>query len=303
MGEIGSASKGRPRKVLVIFNPTAGWRRYRRMNSVVDALNRRGCAVTLRETGAPGDAERLARAAVAEGGVDAVVAAGGDGTINEVANGLEGSDVPLGVIPIGTANVFAIEIGLRRHIAAVADIIAHGSPRPIYLGRTDGRAFVMMLGVGFDGRTVAGVDPGTKRRFGKLAYVLSGLRELVRGSGAGMRVVADGEAYDAGWVVVSKGIHYGGDFKLAPDASLGEAAFRLCIFPRARRIDLLGYLIALGLGRIKRLKTVRFVRATRVTIEGARDEPIQADGDIIGRLPISVRIGRRPIQLLAPARA
>ncbi len=289
------------RRVLVIFNPVAGWRRHRRLARVIDALEARGCAVTLRETGARGDAERFAREAVADGGHDAVVAAGGDGTINEVANGLEGSDLPLGVIPIGTANVFAIEIGLRGRIDSVADIIAHGTPQPIYLGRTEGRAFVMMLGVGFDSRAVAGVDLGIKRRFGKLAYVISGLRELMRGAGEGLRVVADGQRYEAGWVVVSKGAHYGGDFELAPDASLGEAAFRLCIFPRARRIDLIGYLIALGLGRMRSLKTVRFVRATSVTIEGAQGEPIQADGDVIGQLPISVEVGRRPIQLLAPA--
>lgn len=291
------------RRVLVVFNPTAGWRRHRRLRRVLDALAERGCEITLKQTEGRGDAELFAREAVQGGAHDVIVAAGGDGTINEVANGIEGSDLPLGVIPLGTANVFAIEIGLRQQVAAIADIIAFGKPHPIYMGRTDGRAFVMMLGVGFDSRAVAGIDLDVKRRFGKLAYVISGLRELIRGDGAGLRVVADGRSYEGAWVVVSKGAHYGGDFVLARGASLEEAAFRLCIFPKARRIDLVGYLIALGLGRMHRLKTVQFVRATSVVIEGPNSEPIQADGDVIGRLPIRVQVARKPINLLAPARA
>ncbi|MEX2644048.1 MAG: diacylglycerol kinase family protein [Acetobacterales bacterium] len=294
---------GNGRHVLVIFNPTAGWRRHRRLHRTLEALVDRGCRVTLKRTGCRGDAERFAREAAESGGFDVVVAAGGDGTINEVANGLEGCDTPLAVIPLGTANVFAIEIGLRRQVAAIADIIAHGQPHPIYLGHTGGRAFVMMLGVGFDGRAVAGIDLEFKRRFGKLAYVVSGLRELIRGNGAGLRVIADGQPYEGAWIVVSKGAHYGGAFVIARGASIEEAAFRLCIFPRARRIDLLGYLLALGLGRLHRLKTVTFLRATTVFIEGTDSEPIQADGDIIGQLPISVHVGGRPINLLAPARA
>src|SRR4051794_31648718 len=166
---------GRPRRLLVIYNPAAGRRSARRLRRFLDELARLAVPVTLRATASRGDAEDFARAAD-PGAFDAVVAAGGDGTINEVVSGLAASDLPLAILPLGTANVLANEIGLPRDPARLAAIAATGPARATWTGevRSDAglRRFVMMAGIGFDASVVAAIDPARKRRLGKLAYVV-----------------------------------------------------------------------------------------------------------------------------------
>jgi diacylglycerol kinase family enzyme len=160
---------------LIIFNPAAGWRRRQRLAPVLAQLGEHGCAFVVRETQAPGDAERFA-AEVDPEAFDLVVVAGGDGTVNETINGLARSGLPLALIPLGTANVLAAEIGLGPDPAAVARCVALGQPRPIALGAAAGRRFILMAGAGFDAHVVAGVSVPMKRWLGKGAYVLSTLR-------------------------------------------------------------------------------------------------------------------------------
>ena len=165
--ENAAAPAVRGRRLLVIRNPAAG-SRGGRFAATLDRLTGLGCRIEVRETGARGDAERFAQE---PGDRDLVVAAGGDGTINEVANGLVAgaSGLPLAILPLGTANVLAGEIGLGLDPGAVARTIARGAPRRISLGRVTGaqaggggaaRLFFQMAGVGFDAHAVAGVNPG-----------------------------------------------------------------------------------------------------------------------------------------------
>ncbi len=166
------------RRVLVIHNPTAGWRRRRRFERILSALIAAGVDVDVRPTTRRGDAEAFARAAdPAEH--DAIAVAGGDGTINEVVNGLGDKKLPLAVIPLGTANVLAHEIGLGGSPREIAETIARGRPQPISVGIVNGRRFVMMAGFGFDAHVVAEVKPMIKKLFGKIAYVISTLKALV----------------------------------------------------------------------------------------------------------------------------
>src|SRR5260370_5334592 len=156
-------NEGRARRLLVIYNPTAGSRARRRLAGWIACLERLGAAVSLRETTAPRHAEALARTAD-PASVDAVVAAGGDGTINEAVNGLAGSPLPLGILPLGTANVLAGEIGLPRQAMALARILAFAPARPVWPGEAmvngagAGRRFLVLAGGGAHpgvGRTAA----------------------------------------------------------------------------------------------------------------------------------------------------
>lgn len=161
-------------RLRVIFNPTAGsvGRRGQRLHAVLDLLRAAGVSLDLCPTAARGDARALAAAATPEL-CDAVVAAGGDGTINEVANGLldAGHGLPLGIIPLGTANVLALEMDLAITPQAIAGALLAGQPRPVPLARVDGRRFLLMGGAGFDAFVVDNVRLGLKRHAGKLAYV------------------------------------------------------------------------------------------------------------------------------------
>jgi diacylglycerol kinase (ATP) len=286
-----------PRRVAIIYNPTAGWRRRRRLDRVLARLRALGCEVALRETCAKGDAEEFSRG-IDTRAHDAVVAAGGDGTINEVANGLAGSVLPLGIIPLGTANVLAAELDLPTDADAIADVIAFGRPVKIFPGCANGRLFLMMAGIGFDARVVEGVDPGLKRMTGKGAYVASALGALARHRAGAYAIEIDGGACTAAAAIIAKGHFYGGRFVVAEAARLGEPLFQVALFAKGGRIDVLRCAAALAMGRIGALGDVRIVPAREVRVSGPAGEGVQLDGDMVGALPFEASVSFRPIELL-----
>lgn len=286
---------------VLIHNPTAGWRRSRRVAQVVDALAAAGRMPTVRRTTRRGDAEAFA-ADAAGGQAGAVIVAGGDGTINEALNGMAGAPVELGLIPVGTANVLAHELGIGASMARAARTLVAGRARSIRLGRVDGRYFVMMAGVGFDAAVVAGIAPAAKRRLGKGAYVLSGLRVFRDWHPRRYRVSIDGTRYEAASVVCCNGRFYGGRFVLAEDARLDDDRLHVVLFERGGRWAVLRYLAAMGLGLVSRLGDVRVVPGRVVVIEspGGGDEPVQADGDIVARLPVRVTMAAEETRVFVP---
>jgi YegS/Rv2252/BmrU family lipid kinase len=283
--------------VLVIFNPTAGGRRRRRLDRVLRELDRLGCAVTLRATRARGDAEAIARGADANA-YDVVAVAGGDGTINEVINGLAGSALPLALVPLGTANVLAHEIGLRLGDGDIARTIAAGTPLSVHLGRVNERRFAMMVGIGIDARIVEGIDPLLKSVAGKLAYVFSGVRSILLDRAVRYSLSIDGRPYTAAAAIVAKGHFYGGRFVLAPDARLATPSLHAVLMERPGRWNILRYGLAIAFGRLHRLADVRIIEARRVTVGGPEGETVQADGDIAGTLPLEIAVAETPLALI-----
>ena len=288
------------RRLLIILNPAAGWRRRQRLVPVLTRLREYGCAVDLRETQASGDAERFAAEADPTA-FDVVVAAGGDGTVNETINGLARSGLPLGLIPLGTANVLATEIGLRTDPASLARCVALGRPRPVTLGVANGRRFILMAGAGFDAHVVAGVSVPMKRRLGKGAYVLSTLRQLLVFTFPSYEVLIDNTAQHAASVIVANGRYYGGRFVCAPDASLESATLRVCLFERSGRRAAIGYALAMFTGRLPKLSSFRVIEARRIEIRGRPGEPLQGDGDIIGELDVAIEVLPNALDLIYPA--
>lgn len=288
------------RRVLVIYNPTAGGRRRRRLEAVLRHLTDAGCVVTVRPTTARGDAESFARQA-ASGDWDVVAAAGGDGTINEVINGLYGAAVALAVIPLGTANVLAAEIGVPTAPAAIARMIAEGAVRDIHLGVANGRLFSMMAGVGFDARVVAAISTRVKRVLGKGTYVLMFLTRLFEFSRGVYRVEVDGETHTAASVVIANGHFYAGRHTCAPRARLDEPQMYACLFLRPGPLRALRYAAGLLFGILDRLSDVIILPARRVTVDGPAGEPVQGDGDIIARMPLEIVLADQTLRLVTPA--
>jgi diacylglycerol kinase (ATP) len=287
------------RRVSVIFNPTSGRRRRHRLASVCAALERAGCAVTIFETAARGDAQALARAA-SRATCDRLVAAGGDGTINEVINGVSDPDLPLAIVPLGTANVLAAEIGLTTRTEDAVRTILQGTPRRVFLGRANGRKFAMMAGAGFDALAVTRVNLAIKRRTGKFAYVLAGLQQLWHQKPTLYDVEIDGQRHRAASVIVAKGHFYAGRYVCAPAARLDDPRFQVCLFKRPGRWNVLRYASALSLGRLHTLADVEILPATRVRIAGPPGEPVQSDGDIIAHLPVAAEIVEAGLLLMMP---
>lgn len=288
------------RSILIIANPAAGplHLRRQRLRPVVACLERLGCRVVVRAAGPPGDVERLARQA--EPDFDVIVGAGGDGTAHQLANGLAGSDRVMAILPFGTANVLAREIGMPRGAAALAEAIACAPVVPVWPGTVGGRLFLMMASSGFDAETVAAVGPRLKRRLGPLAFLWAGLLGLCRHRPAALRVEVEGVVYAATGVVAAKGRHYAGPFVVTAEADLTRPELALVILHGRGRVALLRYAMALLRGRLPSLPDVTGLRTPGLTLSGATALPVQADGEIVGRLPVAIGVADRPLRLVWP---
>lgn len=287
--------------MIVIYNPAAGRRRASRLWRVLDVLGESGVRVQVMETRHAGHATALAREAARVPG-RLVVAAGGDGTIAEVAQGLTGGAARMGVIPLGTANVLARELSLPFAPRAVAQALAFGRTRPHWPGLAVGeggeRLFVQMLGVGLDAQVVHRISRPLKRAIGRGAYVLQTLRELCRYDYAPIKVRIDGAETEAASVIVSKGRLYGGPYLLAPDAMPGEPGFTVALFRHGGAWPALLCGAALPLSLLPRVPGLSLIRAARVEFLGSASLPAQADGDAAGGTPISIRDAAGPIDIV-----
>jgi diacylglycerol kinase (ATP) len=287
--------------LIIIFNPAAGPRRIRGLWRVLDVLIANGVRVELAETTHPGHATELAREAVRIGAT-LVVGAGGDGTIAEIANGLNGSDVRLGVIPLGTANVLAHELELPFAPRAVAAALAFVRTRSLFPGIAEcsdsSRLFVQMLGVGFDAQVVHNVPLRMKRSFGRWAYVLQSLREVVRYPYLPIRLSLDGVPVEAASAIISKGRFYAGPYTLAPLATPGEPGFHVALFEWSGPAATMLYGAALPLDRLHRAPGLRLVQAQRVEFLGNSRIPAQADGDPAGHTPLTVTAAPSPLRIV-----
>lgn len=286
--------------MLIIYNPAAGRRRAQLLWRVLDVMSGSGVKLELAETRHAGHAIDLSRDA-AKRGVRLIVAAGGDGTIADVANGMSGSDCRLGIIPLGTANVLAHELGLPFAPAAVAAALAFGRTKPLWPGvahfSNESRVFVQMVGAGFDAQVVHRLSLGMKRAIGRGAYVAQSLREMARYSFAPIRLRIDGKLVEAGSVVVSKGRFYAGCYTLAPDATPTEPGFTVALFTAHGPLAAMMYGAALPLDQMARMPGLRLIRARHVEIESS-DVPAQADGDPAGRAPLTVTDAAGPIRVV-----
>jgi diacylglycerol kinase (ATP) len=289
------------RRVLIIVNPVAGrsGSSRRRLARVVAALERRGCAVVLRRAGpGGGDVEGLARAAEPE--FDIIVAAGGDGTLNAVVNGMEAAPRPVAILPFGTANVLAREIGLPRDAERLAELIASGPARPIWPGVVGDRLFLTMASSGFDAETVAAVTPRLKRHVGRLAFAWAILVCLWRYRACELCVRVDGVDHPAATMIAAKGRLYAGPHVIAPRANLAEPMLDLVLFQRAGRLAALRYLGALLRGSLPRRRDITILRARAAFVSAAEAVPVQADGEIVAHLPVRIAIADQPLQLVQP---
>jgi diacylglycerol kinase (ATP) len=262
--------------------------------------------VTAVPTTGPRTAGDIARRHI-EGGADLILAAGGDGVINEVAEGMVGSHVPLGILPGGTANVLATEMKLGKNMLRAAERLEECRPRRISIGRItcDGarvsRHFLLMAGAGLDAHIVYHVNAALKSRTGKFAYWVAGW-SLVGRRLPQIRVEAGGAAYQCSFALLSKVRNYGGDFEIARDVTLFDDQFEAVLFEGRSSTPYVKYLAAVALRRLAGAKGVTVFRADHLTLTGPADDRVylQIDGEYVGRLPAEVRVVKDALTLLVP---
>jgi YegS/Rv2252/BmrU family lipid kinase len=291
-------------RALVIFNPVAGQAEsFRRaLDAAAHVWRRQGWHVALNPTSAPGDGKRLAQMA-AENHYDMVIAAGGDGTINEVVNGLAGSATVLATLPLGTMNVWARELGLPLDPRAAAEAMTAWQPRPIDLGCAGGRYFLLMAGVGFDATITSEVRSEEKRRLGALAYVLLGLRTALYVRGARVQLTIDGihVRRRALMVVVGNTQLYGGLVRITSRASIDDGLLDVVVLKGNGFLNGLAHTLAILRQRYTTPGLqIEYYRARRVQITARPALPIQIDGDTIGQTPMTFDVDSRALQALLP---
>ena len=287
------------RRILAVFNPAAGGNRRARFDRVIAEIRAQGATVTILETSARGHAETIARD-VSPSDYDVIAAAGGDGTVNEIINGLADKDLPLGIIPLGTANVLADEIGLGRDTQRVARALSSGTIKPIHVGRANGRRFVMMAGTGFDANVVSQVSLRLKKLMGPLAYVWQSVLQAATDGFDPCDITIDGKPFRTVSVVACNGRRYGGPFIAAPDASLSHDHFQVILMDGRGWLSVLRYGLGLVLGRLNKLHDVRIVTGRTVIAHGTKGQPVQADGDIVTHLPLTISVDPIPVRLVHP---
>ncbi|HVB56112.1 MAG TPA: diacylglycerol kinase family protein [Candidatus Acidoferrales bacterium] len=302
---------------LLIYNPASGRRRHRRFVEVERAsriLKEAGIATELAPTTARDTATGIARQAV-EQRRGMVIVCGGDGTINEVVNGLAGSQVPMALLPAGTANILAKELGIPWDIPQAARLIPGGIVRRIAVGLAQlmnghssdavprhGRYFLCVAGAGPDGAIVNGIDENLKERTGILAYWAEGVRQFFRYRFPEMLIRSDSKERRATFVILGRTAHYGGPFKITTGASLFEDSFEVLTNSQRNRFCYLTCLPALWLGRLRNVKGIEAWKAIEAVCEAAGTEPVyaQVDGEPIGAAPVSFRIVPDALSLVIP---
>ncbi len=290
----------------IIANP--GARGATRLAAILDATHACGLDPVVHRPDSRDAAARLA-AALADAGRDGtIVAAGGDGTLHTILNGLlgtgAGEDLPaVAVWPLGTANVTARELGIVGPTpAALAQMITDGVRLPVTVGRMecDGEArwFIQMTSAGFDAAVVAQVPAGMKRVLGAASYVICGVTALPGYRAPRQTVTVDGEVYHGQQVIVANGRLYGGGFVVAPSADLAAPSFEVCILPGQQRRAVAAAGLRLIAGRYYRGVTT--VRGTEITITADRPCPVQADGEAIGTTPLTCTAVSGRLRLALP---
>ncbi len=293
------------RRFFLIYNPTAGRDRRRYIEAVVAELEGRGAETTRARASSADAARREAADAARSGQYEALVAAGGDGTVRQAAIAALGTSCAVGAVMMGTGNVLAHELGLPRAPTAVAAALCDGPTVDVELASANGEPFLLMAGAGFDGRVVANLNHTLKQRFARAAYgpaTLSALRAPLDR----LRVVINGAEHTCAWAIVTSAARYGGAFQLTRQTSIRSPGLVAILFRPQTRAELLAQAVALARGDLDRRAAidpdwVTAIPCVAADIYAEVPVPAQIDGDVFGTTPLQIRNGAGRVALIIPA--
>jgi len=286
-------------RALIVANPIAGRGAGAKAGrEMALGLQRLGVRTELHLTDGAGDARARVRCMDPE--CDLVVSVGGDGTLREVFDGLLDERVPVGVLPMGTANVLALDLGLPRDVDRAIEILCAGKTAEIDVARVNGHLSFLVTGVGFDGLVVRELESARQGPITKWSWVRATLRALRDYREPRLAVEIDGERVPGkfGLCLIANVIHYGGVMRLSPERRLDDGRFEVYLFPDAaprRLIALAARGVVSDLARACRVTLARTVRVSS-------PEPVtyQVDGDFRGHTPVELQVQDRRFRVLVP---
>ncbi|MFC1872851.1 diacylglycerol/lipid kinase family protein [Chloroflexota bacterium] len=321
-------------KAELIYNPFSGQIDIRHeIEVIVNYLSHNGWIVSLRETSKPKEATILSRQAV-ERGAEVVVAAGGDGTINEVANGLVGSDAAMGVIPLGTTNVWAIQMGIptlnpmlrnakmanliadmekrisrslpanyyRKVLLDAAKVLLEGKTVAVDVGEVSGRYFLMWAGIGFDAAVTESISTTDKRALGSWAYVLPTLNKAHKYHETDIYMNTSGNLrkFSTPWVVVSNIQLYGGFLPIGAKACLNDGSLDVCIFEGDGFFTFAQHALKVLSRQHLKDPKVKYFQASEISIKADYALPVHIDGEPFNTTPITIRTIPSALNVIVP---
>ena len=286
------------KRALFFYNPNAGRVRLspKRRKRLIEAIHAVGLEVTsLCSSPAPGtlSTDLLKNQ-------DLIIVYGGDGTIHEVLKPALEQQIPVAILPAGTANVLARELSIPRDPARALRLLREGRRTRIRLGKSGQTYFHLMAGVGLDSHIIDQTSPGLKRRFGVGSYWLAGFRAFRNLPLQPFEICLDNRPLEATFAVISNSRYYGGHLLLAPAADVTEDCLDVCLFTSRDRSRYLTYLAGALTGRHVKLSDVHYLKAKKISVRGEPSIPVQMDGEIIGNLPMDFEVASRSVEVFVP---
>ena len=285
------------KKICIIYNSKISLFNKFLLNRIVKILKKNSHVETF-ATEKIGHATLLCRVHIKN--FDVVVAAGGDGTINEVINGMD-DKTSLGIIPLGTANIGAYEANINKNPNKVAQIILSGKIKKIHIQEANNRKFFLMTGVGYDASIVETVQSNLllKKILGKLLFFIISIAKLIYFKKYELKILANNKIYLANWVIVTNAKHYGGSFQLTKDTDIFEKRLITYLFINLSRFDVIKNLFKIIKKRnLEENNKVIKIISDDIFINSKSKVPIQCDGEFIGNLPLQIKNSKKTINLL-----
>jgi YegS/Rv2252/BmrU family lipid kinase len=285
--------------IRVIYNPVAGPKMVRKIGSVREILSTGKTPFEIRETAGPGDAVLLAREA-AHAGMEAAIAVGGDGTVNEVVNGLAGSTTRLLVVPHGTGNVFADEVGLPESVEGCLSLLSAGKTISARLAKAGERHFLLLASAGFDAEVLERMGARGKHYLGIGAYFLAGAVHLLRQQPSLWVELPGKERMEVQAAIVCRGKKYGGGVIMAPSGNLEGDTLQVVALRRLGRLSILRFTWNVLRGKHAGSPDVLIQETTSVLVRSRIPSAAQVDGEYLGALPVRFEMTNVSVQVVVP---
>jgi len=284
-------------KTIVILNPAA---RSEKASRLLERIRELSGGAPVRLTSEAGDASRIAAEAVRDG-VEVIIAAGGDGTLNEVVNGIGNAPVRLGILPVGTMNVFATELGIPHgNLERAWSIIEQGKVVAVDLPKANDTHFIQLAGVGLDAEVVRKTTADSKKALGPLSYLLTLVQVAAHKPPRVVVETEGGRIREGSFVLIGNGRLYGGPFPVFKRASLHDGLLDVLVFQNQTHWDVVRYFQAIAFGTHPELPDVEYFQTSSIKVTSSGDVPVELDGEVAGMLPCLFSVEPQKLRVMAP---
>lgn len=284
-------------KIPLIFNPSAHADKGKQSAEIIKGLSDR---IEFFETSSYSDLKKLTSDAV-ERGLPAIAVAGGDGTINAVIEGLLGSATALGVFPTGSMNLFARELGLPlNNLRECWEVIDSGKTKGVDIIRAGESFFVQVAGVGFDAKIIKETTWESKKKYGRLSYLMSAFSVAGQDPPV-LRVIPEsGKVIEGAFVLIGNGALYGPALRVFPKASNDDRMLEVMVFEKQSHTEIFRYVSGITLGRIEQTKGIHYIQTPSLRVESDSDVPVEVDGELAGTTPVEFKLFEKQLTVFTP---